>query len=182
VTGTDPLVPSVPSARPELALRLIILGKLVKASFVLTTAIVFAVLLLTGTSVHLHGFATSLREHVTAAWSVYVSDAVVSVTERRHLTVATGALFLDGATTSVEWYALRRGHTWGEWLVVIATSSLLPFEVIALVRHEHVGRLVVLLLNLAIVAYLARHALRHHQRVLRTRDAEREAARASATS
>ena len=153
------------SQRRELVLRLVILEKLVKAVFVLTVASVFAGLLVTGTSAHLHGLATELREHVTAAWSIYLSDAVVSVTERRHLAVATSALFLDGISTSVEWYALRRGHTWGEWLVVVATSLLLPFEVVAIVRHRHIGRVVVLVVNVAIVLYLAHHAWRRRKRM-----------------
>jgi uncharacterized membrane protein (DUF2068 family) len=154
----------LPEGRRELALRLIIAGKLTKAIFVLAAAVFFTVLLVTGSSVHLHGLATHLREHVTAAWSVYLSNAIVSATERRHLVVVTSALFLDGLTTSTEWYALRRGHTWGEWLVVIATSSLLPFEVAAVVRHLHVGRVVVLVLNVAIVVYLVRHVLRRRAR------------------
>jgi uncharacterized membrane protein (DUF2068 family) len=159
---------AVPQAR-EPALRAIVLYKLVKAILALAIAVTFLVLLMTGSSVHLHGFATHLREHVTAAWSVYLADAVVSVTDRRHLAVATAALFLDGIVTSVEWYALMRGHTWGEWLVVVATSSLLPFEVVALVKHGHAGRFVVLVVNVAIVVYLARHALRHHRKVVASR-------------
>jgi uncharacterized membrane protein (DUF2068 family) len=146
-------------ARP-LGLRLIMLEKALKAAFVLVAAGVFAAMLLTGSSIHLHGAATHLRQHVTAAWAVYAANAVVSVTERRHLAVATGALFLDGLTTGAEWYALRQGKTWGEWIVVAAMAALIPFEVAALVRARHIGRGIVLLGNLAIVAYLARHAWR----------------------
>jgi uncharacterized membrane protein (DUF2068 family) len=87
---------------------------------------------------------------------------VLSVTERRHLTVATGALFLDGVTTGLECYALLRGRAWGEWLVVVAMSALLPFEVVSLVHAQHVGRLIVLLGNVVIVAYLLRHARKRH--------------------
>jgi len=147
-------------AAPEpraLALRLIMLGKLVKATLALALAVGFAVLLVTGTSVRIHGLLAGLRKHVTAAWSVYLADALVSVTERRHLTVVTCALLLDGVMTSVEWYALFRGRAWGEWLVVAATSSFLPFEVVALVREAHAGRALVLALNVAIVVYLAWH-------------------------
>lgn len=154
--------PILSPERRELTLRLIILEKAIKALFVLGVACVFAVMLVTGSSVHLHGFATSLREHVTAAWSVYAANAIVSVTERRHLTVATGALFLDGVTTGFEWYALSRGHSWGEWLVVVAMSALVPFEIAALAHHVHVGRVVVLAGNIAIVAYLTRHAWKRH--------------------
>jgi len=149
--------------RRELVLRLIVLEKLVKAMVVLAIALLFAGMLVTGSSVHLHGLATRLREHVTAAWSVYLADAVVSVTERRHLAVATAALFLDGLATGLEWYALSRGRTWGEWLVVVATASLLPFEVISFVHHRHAGRLLVLIGNAAIVLYLARHAWRRRR-------------------
>jgi uncharacterized membrane protein (DUF2068 family) len=44
--------------------------------------------------------------------------------------------------------------------VVVATAALIPFEVVALVRARHIGRGVVLLGNMVIVAYLVRHALR----------------------
>ncbi len=148
-----------PPVRP-LGLRLIILEKALKAVFVLLAACVFLGMLVTGSFVHLQGAATHLRHHVTAAWAVYAANAVVSVTERRHLAVATGALFLDGVTTGAEWYALRQGKRWGEWIVVVAMAALIPFEVFALVRARHLGRGIVLLGNLAIVAYLARHAWR----------------------
>jgi uncharacterized membrane protein (DUF2068 family) len=147
-----------------LALRLIMLEKLLKSVFVLVMAVVFFFLLVTGTSVHLHGMATRLREHVTAAWSVYVANAVLSVTERRHLAVATGALFLDGVTTGLEWYALKRGKTWGEWLVVGTMASLLPFEVVSFVREHHTGRLVVLVGNLLAVGYLVYHVRKKQRR------------------
>ncbi len=156
------LTPVVEAEPRPLALRLIMLEKLVKAILALSASLFFAGMLVTGTSIHLHGMATHLREHVTAAWSAYLADAVVSVTERRHLAVATGALFLDGVVTGFEWYALRRGKAWGEWLVVAAMSSLLPFEIVALVRERHLGRFVVLVTNLVIVAYLVHHARKRH--------------------
>jgi uncharacterized membrane protein (DUF2068 family) len=160
---SDPSAAQQPQPeKKDLALRLIMLEKAVKSVLVLTTAVVFAGMLVTGSSVHLHGMATSLREHAAAAWSVYVADAVVSVTERRHLAVATSALFLDGITTGLEWYALSRGRAWGEWLVVIAMSALIPFEVVSLVRGGHVGRFVILAGNVVIVLYLTRHAWKRH--------------------
>jgi uncharacterized membrane protein (DUF2068 family) len=149
--------------KPETAFRAIVLYKAIKAVSGFAVAAVFTVILVSGSSVHLHGVAAKLREHVTAAWAVLLADAVVSVTERRHLAVATAALALDGVITSVEWYALSRGRTWGEWLVVAATSSLIPFEVYELVAHGHLGRVVVLVVNIAIAAYLARHAWKKHQ-------------------
>jgi uncharacterized membrane protein (DUF2068 family) len=151
----------MPPAHREAALRLIILEKFLKGTLVLVAAVVFTVLLATGSTGSLHGVATHLRHHVTAAWSIFVADEIVSVTEERHLIVATAAMFLDASVTLVEWYALRQGHAWGEWLVVVATSSLLPFEVVALVRHGHLGRFAVLAVNVAIVLYLIHHVRKH---------------------
>jgi uncharacterized membrane protein (DUF2068 family) len=147
-------------SRPELVLRLIILEKLVKGCLWLSAALVLGIMLITGSSVHLHTVVSHVREHLTSALAIDVADALVSVTERRHLAVATAAIFLDGVAVMVEWYALRRGHAWGEWLVVGATSVFLPFEVVALVRRVHAGRVALFVLNLAIVLYLARHVMK----------------------
>jgi uncharacterized membrane protein (DUF2068 family) len=70
------------------------------------------------------------------------------------------ALLLDGLLTLLEGWALYRGFPWAPWLVVIATGSLLPFEVAALARRLRVGRLLILLVNLAVVTYLGVRAMR----------------------
>ena len=56
--------------------------------------------------------------------------------------------------SSVEGWALSRGYTWGEWLVVGTTACLIPFEIRALFHHLRVGRVILFILNVAIVAYL----------------------------
>jgi uncharacterized membrane protein (DUF2068 family) len=43
---------------------------------------------------------------------------------------------------------------WAEWLTVIITSSLVPFEIYEIVRHPTWVRIMVLAINLAIVGYL----------------------------
>jgi uncharacterized membrane protein (DUF2068 family) len=43
---------------------------------------------------------------------------------------------------------------WAEWLTVIITSSLVPIEIYEISRHPTSSKFVVLVLNLAIVAYL----------------------------
>ena len=47
----------------------------------------------------------------------------------------------------VEGWALWHGHWWGPWLVVAATGSLLPFEVVAVVRQLHAVRVVLFFVN-----------------------------------
>jgi uncharacterized membrane protein (DUF2068 family) len=48
------------------------------------------------------------------------------------------------------WMAKR----WGEWFTVIITSSLVPVEVYEIFHHLSVIKILVLVINLAIVAYL----------------------------
>ena len=46
---------------------------------------------------------------------------------------------------------------WGEWLTVIITSSLVPVEIYEIFRHFSDAKVVVLLLNIAVVVYLIYH-------------------------
>jgi uncharacterized membrane protein (DUF2068 family) len=43
---------------------------------------------------------------------------------------------------------------WAEWLTIIITSSLIPFEIYEICRHPTAIKVAVLLINVAIVAYL----------------------------
>jgi uncharacterized membrane protein (DUF2068 family) len=46
----------------------------------------------------------------------------------------------------------------------VATGSLLPLEIVELIRHLRWGRLLVLAVNVAIVVYLVAHARRQPRR------------------
>jgi uncharacterized membrane protein (DUF2068 family) len=74
---------------------------------------------------------------------------------------------LDGVLTLCEGWALHRRFAWSPWLVVVATGSLLPFEVVELVRRPHAVRLVIFVVNLTIVCYLAARATREGRRLAR---------------
>jgi uncharacterized membrane protein (DUF2068 family) len=80
------------------------------------------------------------------------------------LWLASIALSLDGLLVFVEGWSLWRGYTWGPWLVVASTAALLPFEAFGLWHHPHLGRLVLLLGNIAVALYLARQAQREHRK------------------
>jgi uncharacterized membrane protein (DUF2068 family) len=58
------------------------------------------------------------------------------------------------ALMSSEGIALYLRKPWARWFTIIATSSLIPIEVYEIVRKTNVFRLLVLLINVAIVAYL----------------------------
>ena len=63
--------------------------------------------------------------------------------------VAYASLFL------LEGVGLILRQRWAEWFTVIATSSLVPLEMYEIVRHPRPLRVAVLLVNVAIVWYLA---------------------------
>ncbi len=116
-----------------------------------------------GLADRLHGVAEHLRLHARV-WSIKLAELVVRAASRRGLWTIVVALLADGLFSLIEAWALLRGQIWGRWLVVVSTGSLLPFEVIALVRHTHVVRALLLAINVAIVVYLVRNVLRERAR------------------
>jgi uncharacterized membrane protein (DUF2068 family) len=68
-----------------------------------------------------------------------------------------------GVLELVEGTGLWLDQLWAEYLTVIATSLLVPFEVYELVRHPSALKAGGLAVNLAIVAYLV-HLLRRRRR------------------
>ncbi|HUM09935.1 MAG TPA: DUF2127 domain-containing protein [Myxococcaceae bacterium] len=142
----------------EAALRAIITYKWVKGVVQLVLATTLAIALALGLSDELAEWAHAFRNHSTRAYAIVLGRALERATSARGLHITLLALFLDGAVTCVEGWALQRRHRWGPWLVVGVTGSLLPFEVYELFHHFRWIRLVVLLVNAAVVAFLLAHA------------------------
>jgi uncharacterized membrane protein (DUF2068 family) len=129
----------------ETGVRVIVTYKVVKAILQLVAAAVLFYGVRHGLTASLTRFADHLRHHAVNAWS----NIVVHLLER-FLHAPHSILW----TAGVEGYALSRGYAWGEWLVVVTTGSLIPFEIFALTRHVRAGRVILLILNLLIVGYL----------------------------
>ena len=153
---------TIASVRRERGLTIIIGYKLIKGALWLVLAVILLVFMQLGIGDEILGIADHLRHH-SGAWSLQLADLLVRASTRRGLWTLFVALIADGALTLVEAWALIRGHWWGPWLVVVATGSLLPFEIVALVRHPHVSRVLLFAVNLLIVWYLGRKALREHR-------------------
>jgi uncharacterized membrane protein (DUF2068 family) len=139
--------------------KIIIAYKLFKGGLWLIFAATILVMMHMGLEDHLLGLAEHLRHHAHA-WSLALADLVVSAATRRGLYSIVIALVADAGMSLFEGWALLHGHWWGPWVVVVATGSLLPFEVVSLARHPHVSRAAILAVNLVIVWYLGRKALR----------------------
>jgi uncharacterized membrane protein (DUF2068 family) len=134
---------------------LIVTYKFTKAVLQVAAAVLLFYGAAHGLSAKLADFADRLREHAVHAWTNVFAAALLRFVHSRHsLAFTADALLLDAGLSSVEGWALSRGYTWGEWLVVGTTAFLLPFEIRALLHHVRVGRVLLLALNLVIVAYL----------------------------
>jgi len=76
---------------------------------------------------------------------------------RRHEVQVFGAGAIGyGLLELVEGGGLLMRKRWAEWLTVLATSLLVPFEAYELVRHPSVLKAAGVVVNILIVAYLVR--------------------------
>jgi uncharacterized membrane protein (DUF2068 family) len=55
----------------------------------------------------------------------------------------------------VESYGLWRQRVWAEWLAIVSGAVYLPFELYSLIRRPTVVHWVILLINIAVVVYIA---------------------------
>lgn len=69
----------------------------------------------------------------------------------RMVTLAYAAVF------AVEGVGLWMQKRWAEWLTVIITASLIPLEVWEIFFRPTIGKVLILLANVAVVAYLVWH-------------------------
>ncbi len=155
-----------PPAKTDVGLELVILYKTIKGAAEALIAIVLAFGSALGLATRVQDFIAVWAAHLTRAWSIQLAEKLFNASTTSHLRLAALALAFDGAFTSVEGWGLERHKRWAPWLIVVATSVLVPFEILALVRHVSAARVGMLAVNLVIVGYLAarlwhEHELRH---------------------
>ena len=135
--------------------RLIALFKLLKA--VLLIALGVAALKL------LHADISSVVERWVAASGLDQNSrfvgralsAAAAFTPNRVRDLIVGS-FLYGGLFLTEGIGLWLLKNWAIWFTVIITGSLLPVEVYEIVRHPSMGKVLLMVINLALVVYLIR--------------------------
>ena len=145
-------------------LETIIVYKLTKAVAQTLVGIGAVWLLIRGAEAGAATMAEFVLEHFTGAWALKLAVLLVRAATRMHVKLLAVAMFGDAILSAIEGQALRAGRWWAPWLVVTATSLLLPWEVWELVRHPRWGRVAILVINLAVVAYLLNDAREHHRK------------------
>jgi uncharacterized membrane protein (DUF2068 family) len=74
--------------------------------------------------------------------------------DRKRLEIIEAGTFVYAILHLVEGIGILRGKRWGGWLIILATSSLVPLECYELAQRFKLTRLLVLIFNLALVIYL----------------------------
>lgn len=142
-------------------LRLIAAFKLLKAAALIATGI--------GAFKLIHADVGPVLQHWVAALSFdpdsrFVNHAIQRMTDispRRFRELGIGSFIYAGLflTEGIGLWLLKR---WAEWYTVIITSSLVPIEIYEIFRHPTAIKILVLLINVAVVLYLVYHIL--HER------------------
>lgn len=154
---------SAPVKTTATAYRAIIVYKTVKAIVQVIVAIILSVLITSGAWHRAHELAEALREHVVHHWSIRLAELLMSSLTPHRLWWLVAAATGDAMVSGIEGWALARGYSWGAWMVVGATTLLLPVEVIEIATKMTFGRVFLFAVNLLIVLYLLRkQMLEHH--------------------
>ena len=104
----------------------------------------------------------SVATHIVAGLSVdphneYVHAVLAKSTrlDDRTLETISAGTFFYAALLSSEGVGLLMRQRWAEYFTIFVTASFVPLEIYEIAQHVTAARVVVLLLNLGIVAYLA---------------------------
>ena len=143
--------------KPDAFIKVIIVERISKAAILIGLAIG---LLVAGEE----GWLTSWSEYAQDQLNLNVGHGFITQLLLRlllligtinHITaLAIGAIayaLLEGT----EGVGLAMGRRWAEYLTVIATGALIPYEAYEVARHPTLFKVGALLLNLAVVGYLA---------------------------
>ena len=80
--------------------------------------------------------------------------AKLSILDDRKLKELSAGTFIYSAIFLTEGVGLALGKRWAEYLTIISTGSLLPLEIYELAKHATIGKVVALVINLAVVVFL----------------------------
>ena len=144
------------------ALAAIAMYKFVKAALSVLSAIVAWRLMNPHVEAAMHEWAQSLpvgfSEHLLHEALAQVSG--VPAFRWRQLGIVS---LVYASVFTLEGVGLWRERRWAEYLTIVTSSLLLPFEFIAVLHHVTVVRTGVLLANAVIVAYLIIVTTRHRR-------------------
>ena len=139
--------------RRDRALRLIALFKFCKAALLVTVGLGVLELLQPRVAVQAQDWLATLAMSSDRRYVQGLIGWIGGLSPGRLETLSVAA-FLCASLFTIEGVGLWLAKRWAEYLTVIATGSVVPLELYELTRRVSPPRLVALVLNLAVVAYL----------------------------
>jgi uncharacterized membrane protein (DUF2068 family) len=137
--------------------RLIILERIIKAGVLIGVAVTLVVGARTGVLYDLAHYAQD--QLLLAADRSFITQLLFKALEWigffPHQTLLAVGLVGYALLEGTEGVGLAMRRRWAEYLTVVATGMLIPYEVYELVHHPTLFKAGALLLNVAVVAYLA---------------------------
>ena len=136
-------------------LRLIAFFKLLKAIALITAGIAALKLV--------HADVGSVLEHWVTRLGLDPGSSLINHAIQRACELDTGGFkqlgiagFLYAGLFLTEGIGLWLLKHWAEWFTVVITGSLIPFEIYEALHHPTALRILILIVNVAVVAYLIR--------------------------
>jgi uncharacterized membrane protein (DUF2068 family) len=141
----------------DLFVRLVIVERLVKAALLIAGAITVVVL---GHRGVLGAWATAAQNNLTwdgdaSLIERLIDRALIKVSFYHHLTAVAAAIVLYALLEGTEGLGLALHRRWAEYLTVLATGLLIPYEAYEVAHGATLFKTGALILNVAVVGYLA---------------------------
>jgi uncharacterized membrane protein (DUF2068 family) len=97
----------------------------------------------------------------------FITDKVALITHHKLRLISVGSVLYAGLCCT-EAYGLLRRRTWAEFVTLWLSASFLPWESYEIVRHPNLWHVTIIVVNLAVVAYLVWMLQRKKRRQLPT--------------
>jgi uncharacterized membrane protein (DUF2068 family) len=153
ITGRPSLTMKVPGTRDSRIIFLIAVFKLFKGFVLLVAGIAALRLLRSDVSDQLEAWADLFRVDPGNRYVHVLFNKVTALDARKLKELSAGTFFYAGLLLT-EGTGLLLHKRWAEYFTILATASFLPLEVYEIVARVTVGKVLLLLLNLAVVVYL----------------------------
>jgi len=142
--------------KKEGVLRLIIAYKAIWGVSEVLISIAFYRLISVNSDEPFRALALSMRFDPDNGLVSYFIEHADSI-DTNLLYMFAGVIFVLGSTNAIEAWGLHKRQRWAEWLTVIATALLIPYEAYHVLTSFGFIKLAILVINALIVYYLAKH-------------------------
>ncbi len=149
-----------PERKTAFTLLLIALFKLAKGLLLLAVGIGAVKLLHHDDAETISGWVRLLRVDPDNRFVHGILTRVLGLTTRQ-LEAASVGTFIYAALLLTEGVGLLLRKRWAEYFTIITTAGLIPLELYELSKHITVAKIAILIINIAIVAYLVARVRRN---------------------